>query len=89
MATYLAHLFLYPTKRGMAERTSIAVLDPPQVIHAAHPLMEVAAAARLGPAIYRGRLKGFGQVGSMLHPSSGRRDKQQQEQNSPNLAEAF
>ena len=52
MATYLAHLFLYPTKRGMAERTSIAVLDPPQVIHAAHPLMEVAAAACLGPAIY-------------------------------------
>ena len=42
-----------------------------------------------GVSTYRGRLKGFGQVERMLQASSGRSGKQQQLQNSPNLAEAF
>ena len=40
-------------------------------------------------ALYRGRLKGICQVVRMMQASSGRSGKQQQQQNSPNLAEAF
>ena len=39
--------------------------------------------------LYRARLKGFGQVERMLQASSGRCGKQQQLQNSLNLAEAL